>query len=569
MQEVENSVISSGSTSSDDDDRERKNARRRESAASQDRWTESITSSSLGPSIWGHPAVAQDRGRASRSASFSVGQELSNAPLAEPGHSMSGDHKQSSAYDHTRLLREQFQQMRFRNRSKSSYAAAWHVPELGDDGASEDAILDEEELNLRLRRNGEPPGLRYITPSNPRLDNLRERERRASFNNTQQLAAYDQPRSPLSAETLRRDSVSIAHRLGAEALRRDSVGSQNTSHQAHFRSTSGIHGAEAGNPPEAYGNLMADVDRYFSSDDHRPRTRTHLAQTAVAQSAHLTQATSPMPVGPLYIVEFKACRTDVFYVAEGSGLDVHVGDLVIVEADRGRDLGKVIRENVSMSQVRALKAQQAREQALAMGGQQDDSEKINANNVQPKLIYRLSQPSEIAMLLVKQEDEQQATLVCQAKVRQRKLPMEVLDGEYQWDRRKLTFYYYASQRIDFRELVRDLFKIYKTRIWMCASNPTSMANANVPLGAPGATGEPKAQIGSPVMAQHYLHGPKSMAPGIQLKPHQQQHQQHHHHPSQGMNYIQYGYAPQQQQQQGHTQVYDGYAPYVQQQQALF
>lgn len=36
------------------------------------------------------------------------------------------------------------------------------------------------------------------------------------------------------------------------------------------------------------------------------------------------------------------------------------------------------------------------------------------------------------------------------------------------DRRKLTFYFKANERIDFRELVRELFKIYKTRIWMCA-----------------------------------------------------------------------------------------------------
>ena len=34
------------------------------------------------------------------------------------------------------------------------------------------------------------------------------------------------------------------------------------------------------------------------------------------------------------------------------------------------------------------------------------------------------------------------------------------------DRRKLTFYFVAERRVDFRELVRDLFKIYKTRIWM-------------------------------------------------------------------------------------------------------
>lgn len=39
---------------------------------------------------------------------------------------------------------------------------------------------------------------------------------------------------------------------------------------------------------------------------------------------------------------------------------------------------------------------------------------------------------------------------------------------YHRDRKKLTFYFVAESRIDFRELVKDLFKIYKTRIWMCA-----------------------------------------------------------------------------------------------------
>lgn len=37
---------------------------------------------------------------------------------------------------------------------------------------------------------------------------------------------------------------------------------------------------------------------------------------------------------------------------------------------------------------------------------------------------------------------------------------------YHRDRRKLTFYFVAERRVDFRELVRDLFRIYKTRIWM-------------------------------------------------------------------------------------------------------
>jgi len=68
----------------------------------------------------------------------------------------------------------------------------------------------------------------------------------------------------------------------------------------------------------------------------------------------------------------------------------------------------------------------------------------------------------------KMEEERRALALCQTKIRQRKLQMEVVDAEYQWDRRKLTYFFVADRRIDFRELVRELFKVYKTRIWMCA-----------------------------------------------------------------------------------------------------
>jgi cell fate regulator YaaT (PSP1 superfamily) len=79
--------------------------------------------------------------------------------------------------------------------------------------------------------------------------------------------------------------------------------------------------------------------------------------------------------------------------------------------------------------------------------------------------------------VAKSQDEFKALQLCQTKVRQKKLPMDVVDAEYQWwasffflrasmfpnhfrcrDRRKLTFYFVAEKRIDFRELVRELFR---------------------------------------------------------------------------------------------------------------
>ncbi|KAJ2548481.1 hypothetical protein EV175_004815 [Coemansia sp. RSA 1933] len=85
-----------------------------------------------------------------------------------------------------------------------------------------------------------------------------------------------------------------------------------------------------------------------------------------------------------------------------------------------------------------------------------------------KRIFRVADQREVADLTNnKLLDEQNALTMCQSKVQQRKLSMCVFDAEFQFDRRKLTFYYKADRRVDFRELVRELFKHFKTRLWMC------------------------------------------------------------------------------------------------------
>ncbi|OZJ03572.1 hypothetical protein BZG36_03099 [Bifiguratus adelaidae] len=170
------------------------------------------------------------------------------------------------------------------------------------------------------------------------------------------------------------------------------------------------------------------------------------------------------PNTPLYIVEFKAGRTDLFYPdgMEYPSAAYHRGDLVIVEADRGQDLGKVTVDGLTPPQVHMLQAQRQAASADPYRPPKD---------IHAKKIYRFAAPHEIGALMQKNQDEQKALLLCQSKVVQRTMMMDVVDAEYQWDRRKLTFYFVADRRIDFRELVRELFKIYKTRIWMCAVNP--------------------------------------------------------------------------------------------------
>ncbi|KAJ7115200.1 PSP1 C-terminal conserved region-domain-containing protein, partial [Mycena epipterygia] len=194
---------------------------------------------------------------------------------------------------------------------------------------------------------------------------------------------------------------------------------------------------------------------------------------------------------PLYIVEFKAGRTDLFYRASASsggrnngtngkgaeaGRDdpdaIRVGDLVIVEADRGKDLGKVVNDSITLGEVEAFWAGQAR---FGSGSGQSPPTSPGADGsgggkkeIAPKMIYGKAGAGDAQLLVAKMQDEQKALALCQTKVRAKKLPMEVVDAEYQWDRRKLTFYFVAEKRIDFRELVRELFRLYKTRIWMAS-----------------------------------------------------------------------------------------------------
>ncbi|KAL1843618.1 hypothetical protein VTJ49DRAFT_600 [Mycothermus thermophilus] len=236
--------------------------------------------------------------------------------------------------------------------------------------------------------------------------------------------------------------------------------------------------------------------------------------------------TQPRHNQSLHIVLFKCARADVFYIQEGTGLTVKPGDLVIVEADRGTDLGTVARDNVDWQTAKELKEHYAEEQyrwlmmysqnaaaaqegaaaglmaasnglqGSAVGGMGPPThhhhhhhhQEAGAGELKPKLIKRLAQAHEIHALREKEGNEAKAKRVCQQKVKEHGLNMEILDAEFQMDWKKLTFYYFADTYINFNALVTDLFKIYKTRIWMSAINPASFASPTLGLQAPSGVG---------------------------------------------------------------------------------
>jgi cell fate regulator YaaT (PSP1 superfamily) len=138
----------------------------------------------------------------------------------------------------------------------------------------------------------------------------------------------------------------------------------------------------------------------------------------------------------LFIVEFKGNRRGYYHNSYYHS--VAPGDHVIVEAERGEDLGRITSRVLDESRI------QLEEKPLS--------------------ILRPVTPEEMAFRMENARAEQDAMVKCQRLVAKHGLPMQLIDCEYQHDRNKLTFFFTADQRVDFRALVRDLAAIYKTRI---------------------------------------------------------------------------------------------------------
>ncbi|KAK6000678.1 hypothetical protein QM012_003403 [Aureobasidium pullulans] len=261
----------------------------------------------------------------------------------------------------------------------------------------------------------------------------------------------------------------------------------------------------------------AYAQNYFSGAATAHRNRAESTSLMMNNNPYSSAASAGGAFGrqgwsaPLYIVTFKCSRSGIFYIHEGTGLDVKEGDLVIVEADRGQDLGTVThakidwprakealektgedhykwlmmfsRHNLALtdSETRGLMASNGadhgsmhRDRPLdeyppGMGGPPE----MPQEPTKPKMIKRLAQPHEIANLREKEGNEAKAKRIAQQKANEHNLQMEILDAEFQLDWKKLTFYFYSTEYINFNLLVGDLFKIYKTRIWLSAINPAA------------------------------------------------------------------------------------------------
>jgi cell fate regulator YaaT (PSP1 superfamily) len=136
-------------------------------------------------------------------------------------------------------------------------------------------------------------------------------------------------------------------------------------------------------------------------------------------------------------VEFKGERREYFVNARGLALEV--GDYVIVQVERGRDVGRIVRMGESLDRMAKVKPV-------------------------TQEVLRKASAEDIARYEEIKHKEDAARKVCEDKIRERELKMKLVDVEYQLDASKITFFFTADERVDFRDLVKDLASIYKTRI---------------------------------------------------------------------------------------------------------
>ena len=135
-------------------------------------------------------------------------------------------------------------------------------------------------------------------------------------------------------------------------------------------------------------------------------------------------------------VRFKSAGK-VYYFSPDK-IRAETGDMVIVETARGVECGEVVMPN-----------------------RQVEDEKIT---VPLKSIIRKATPADMKIIEQNKAKEENAFKICQEKILAHKLDMKLVDVECTFDNNKLLFYFTAETRVDFRELVKDLAAVFRTRI---------------------------------------------------------------------------------------------------------
>lgn len=131
-------------------------------------------------------------------------------------------------------------------------------------------------------------------------------------------------------------------------------------------------------------------------------------------------------------------RAGKIYYFDPGNLELDTGQDVIVETSRGLEFGEVVQPNKDVS-----------------------DEEI----VPPlRLVRRVATEADYKQLAENRQKEKEAMQICLEKIEKHQLEMKLVDVEYTFDHNKVIFYFTADGRVDFRDLVKDLAAVFRTRI---------------------------------------------------------------------------------------------------------
>ena len=127
----------------------------------------------------------------------------------------------------------------------------------------------------------------------------------------------------------------------------------------------------------------------------------------------------------------------IYYFGPGN-LEIKQGDRVIVETARGMECGLTV-----------------------LGPREVEDSEITPPL---KIVHRIATASDIQRIEDNKKREQETFGICEKKIQEHGLPMKLVEVEYTFDMNKIIFYFTADGRIDFRDLVKDLASVFRTRI---------------------------------------------------------------------------------------------------------
>ena len=174
----------------------------------------------------------------------------------------------------------------------------------------------------------------------------------------------------------------------------------------------------------------------------QPEAQSEAPETAAAEPAEEAEAPAaekqPEPLKLIEVVDVRFRNNAKNYYFDPNGLTVRAGDHIIIETARGDEFGSCTTGNhkVLLSEVVA-----PLRKVLRLTTAQD--EKVNSDN---------------------QAKEKKAFDICQKKIEDHKLEMQLVSAECAFDGSKILFFFTADGRVDFRELVKDLASVFRTRI---------------------------------------------------------------------------------------------------------